>query len=582
MQLAPRPKEFLAAYLLRVAHANGYAGLNALRIELGLHRKLLTVHVELSSVAHLWRHSSTDWSFQSTWWDGYQRGRLPIGRSGLPVRYWSVRRLRVCPACLSEGDDFNPCWDVQGVTCCPVHRLSLVTHCECGLAVSWWRSGPSMRSCGLIYKSSGKAPPEASLRLSTNVLTLASGSGNIDGPVDDLAAYCRLIWFIDAWSVNRRRTSSGEAARCTIERPQIAENAADALLLWPTGFERWLGSMRTQGAANLDEAFGSLFPAMRRHFSSETFDPVWLAVRNFIGSCPEQYLLQSRSKMLAIGKSAWTKGSCASAKLGISQSSLRRLVGRLLIDGVVQGPTGRRRTAIRTESVKEAEQEREKRLDACAASRSLGISCYQFAQLQKGGLVLPVQWEGKKHWYRPKDIENVVHRLSQVAMPVIRPDATALPRLQTRGRGSLLKLLQAALDQRVTLFRRTAGPAVSLHDFGMIQDAGLIDDNDGTCVSVREAARRIGMHPRMVPILLASNCLEGSNKQRFSVCAASLTTFTATWSTIRSFARERGTSSAGIQRRLKSGGIQPVVPSNPNAGISAVWRRNDLASVWQS
>lgn len=533
-------------------------------------------------MAHLWRHSSTDWSFQAEWWDGYKQGRLPVGRSGLPVRYWTVRQPRVCIACLSDGHGLNPCWDIQGVTCCPIHQLLLVTHCECGLAVSWWRSGPSMCSCGLGYQSSGKAPPEASLALSTNILTLASGSGSIDGPVDDLAAYCRLAWFIDAWSANRRRKSGIEAIQSITERPQSSGNAAEALLFWPTGFETWLGSMRTHDAANLEQAFGSLFPAMRRHFSSAIYDPVWLAVRNFIGSCPEQYLLQSRSKMLAIGKSAWTNGSCASAKLGISQISLRRLVGGRLIDGVVQGPTGRRRTAVRTESLQEAEQERKTRLDASAASRLLGISSYQFEQLRKGGLVVPVQWEGKKHWYRPKDVENLVHRLTQVTVGTIRPDATALPALQTRGRGSLLKLLQAALDQRVTIFRTTPGPAVALHDFGMIQSKGMINDNNGTSVSVKEAARRIGMHPRVVPILLASNCIKGSNKERFSVCAASLEAFAATCSTIRSFARERGTSSAGIQRRLKIAGIQPIVPSNSNAGISAVWRRNDLASVWQS
>ncbi len=582
VHLTPRPSEFLAAYLLRVAHANGYQGLNSLRLALGLHRKLMSSRVELSTLSHLWSDASTDWGFQSAWWDGYQRGRLPVGGSGLPVRYWSVKRPRICPACIADGHDLNPCWDIHGVACCPVHQVWLVTHCECGLAVSWWRGGPSMCNCGRSYQSSGDTPSAANLALSTNILALTKASLDHLSPVDDLAAYCRLIWFVDTWSASRRRKSDEGVGQRIREPLRRSEIAADALFSWPTGFETWLGSMRAHDAANLSEAFGSLFPAMRRHFSSAAYHSVWQAVRNVIGSCPEQFLLQRRSKMLAQGKSAWTKGASASATLGISQASLRRLVGRLHMDGVVQGSTGRKRTTVRTDSLRGAELERETRLDASAASRSLGLSMYQLEQLRKGGLILPVRWEGKKHWYRPKDIGNLVFRLSQVSMTVSRADAQALPTLQTRGRGSLLRVLQAALCQRVTLFRTTSGPAVSLHDFGMIPIAGLIDDNNGTGVSVREAARRIGMQPRVIPVLLASNCIKPSNRERFSVCAASLAIFTNTYCTIRSFARERGSSSAGIQRRLVSAGIEPVVPSSSAAGISAIWLRGDLASVWQS
>lgn len=228
-------------------------------------------------------------------------------------------------------------------------------------------------------------PSAANLALSTNILALTKASLDHLSPVDDLAAYCRLIWFVDTWSASRRRKSDEGVGQRIREPLRRSEIAADALFSWPTGFETWLGSMRAHDAANLSEAFGSLFPAMRRHFSSAAYHSVWQAVRNVIGSCPSSFSFNAGRDACA-RQVRLDKGSI---RLGDARDfSGFAPTARWSLAYGWRGPRLNRPKANNGPDIllAGAELERETRLDASAASRSLGLSMYQLEQLRKGGL----------------------------------------------------------------------------------------------------------------------------------------------------------------------------------------------------
>jgi hypothetical protein len=107
-------------------------------------------------------------------------------------------------------------------------------------------------------------------------------------------------------------------------------------------------------------------------------------------------------------------------------------------------------------------------------------------------------------------------------------------------------------------------------------------------LSVKEAAKLIGMNARMIPVLVRAGCLEaitgidnnGLKLSKRCLDGQSVALFCSRYILTRELAAVHGTSTRIVLTMLKAAGAIPVIDSDSIKGISAVWLRKDIAEEW--
>lgn len=142
LPVRPRPlnSESLLGYVLRVMHANGYEGQSAVKtifkiavvqlanqsvnsIHFPALQKIMQTRLRLAG-------DEINRCFKNEWDGLYDGNRV--------VADYSVRRPRVCLACLAEHQQVNRKWRFAHITYCHIHQQPLLTCCpQCNSAFKW-------------------------------------------------------------------------------------------------------------------------------------------------------------------------------------------------------------------------------------------------------------------------------------------------------------------------------------------------------------------------------------------------------------------------------------------------------------
>ncbi len=151
------PDESFPGYLLRLAEANGYAGITDL-----LRATLSTRRASVDRMLHDLRTSRSDLSTLSRVAVGdaehllrhlafpLQDGALVVNQMRVDGDAWLTAKAQVCPQCLSERGYLLEAWDWTVVTVCPEHCITLIDKCpNCAAPITWGRPHPfHCEQCG--------------------------------------------------------------------------------------------------------------------------------------------------------------------------------------------------------------------------------------------------------------------------------------------------------------------------------------------------------------------------------------------------------------------------------------------------
>jgi hypothetical protein len=269
-----------------------------------------------------------------------------------------------------------------------------------------------------------------------------------------------------------------------------------------------------------------------------------------------------------------------------------RTVVRLIATGELQGESrkmGRRRAYfIDTTCLEAFAQKRERALTEMEAAEFLGVSASQVGHLRRHHLLASVSAFGsnsQEHRYLPETIASFIEQLTARAAVGLHDTVSlsSVARMQTVTLVDVIKQILAGLLP-VSYDPNCVGPKL---DGLRVQKSDLfkmkIDPSGCPRMSVRQAAKTIGVAARMIPLLVKSGCLDGSlsgkSLTRHGISLRSVEEFPQLYATSRRLASQHRTSSRVMISHLRSASISPVLQSDPRRGISAVWRQSDVASL---
>ncbi len=148
---APKPLESLYGYVLRVSQANGYESPWQIFRYAGLQQnKLLKTTTPAAPLARVVGHPIE--ALQKLAWPRCANGEagnredteMPHMR-----RHLDITTPKICPKCIAENGFIEAAWDLKIMLGCPIHGVSLVTHCPgCSKPLTWFRPGMAVCRCG--------------------------------------------------------------------------------------------------------------------------------------------------------------------------------------------------------------------------------------------------------------------------------------------------------------------------------------------------------------------------------------------------------------------------------------------------
>jgi predicted DNA-binding transcriptional regulator AlpA len=382
-----------------------------------------------------------------------------------------------------------------------------------------------------------------------------------------------------------------------ISRPRVGEmvdhveRAAPLLLDWPDGLHSHIDAQRRRATEGVSLAaeFGPFLTRLRQAFDDPHCEELIEAVRQHIAGPTHRILTKPSSFYHTASEQPIVLSAAAAAKLlGLTS----RTVVRMIATGELQGESRRagRRSAYFVESscLGAFVRKRARALTETEVAEFLGISTSQVGRLRRDHLLASVSAFGsnsQEHRYLPEAIASFVEQLTALATMDLHDTVSlaAVARMRTVTLVNVIKQIMAGLlpvsHDLSCVDCKFDGLQVQKSDLFKLR----IDPSGLPRMSVRQAAKTIGVAVRMIPLLVRSGCLDGSlsgnSLARHGVSLRSVKEFPQRFATSRRLASRHRTSSRVMISRLRSANISPILASDPRRGISAVWRQSDAASL---
>lgn len=275
-RLLVRPKPFCDeagwGYLLRVASANGFDGLRALRGVLVGNRDGDTTRA-LCVGARLPR---TALGILIGPYPSYWRANAHL--LSLDSRDFNHTRMRWCPLCLKQEAYLRGVWSLKLVCTCHSHGVWLEDSCpECRTPQYLDRADLCRCACGarLGHAPARMAPAEV-LRLNKTMTSeLLKQNQDMASPLLDGRAWHRLIRYLGQFDENSEPQRPGQIS--DLHELAVAQKlvtiTADLLAHWPENFKRLLANIqdRQKPSASIRRTFGRLYFVLYSHLADEQF-----------------------------------------------------------------------------------------------------------------------------------------------------------------------------------------------------------------------------------------------------------------------------------------------------------------------
>ena len=276
------------------------------------------------------RHESlTGYWLRLTYQNGLERASL-LSKEGMPSR---LKRLRVCPLCLSERDHVWPtAWDDALWPICSIHHIWLVDQCSaCGRYFMLQFIGYRQCKCGQEFSEL----PTAAIPRRMLALLPSPAHRDIAFRLGSLSAY------------GLEGKSLGAAAKrhITSLRVQMLIEGASILEDWPTAFETVLRRIQvpSENPAAI-RSIGQAFPGLMKFVRGMTDGGLREKMRSAIINFAES---TENSPNPIVGKINGSRRSTSLTALAREMNvSYKRMAAAIGMDGQLRSETGRRQARL--------------------------------------------------------------------------------------------------------------------------------------------------------------------------------------------------------------------------------------------
>ena len=535
-------------------------------------------------------------------WPGHaSAGHVTFGNKTVHASQLDITTLRFCPACLEGDGIFRRTWQLRAWVACEMHGLLLVDRCpSCGRRCDWRNSFPEVCSCGFKIHAGDATPAGAPVLFLAKFFARMEANGTAppsSAPITGLAAALDLAWFFavsgdyaDGW--RSRQMSKPDIVDFAV----MADRAWHVLSDWPEGLHAWLrGSRRIgDGRVGLKAEFGPWLRRLSTVLSGDGLELVAAEVRAWLASIwgrgtlkPSSFLRSDPGPADPITAAYAARMLCVSGKAVSAMVASGRLTGETLPMG------GRVASRIDRGSVERSLREAASTCGADEVAAELGVSSDCVNKLRRKGLLafmIALDGGRRVHRYRSGAAAGLVSRLTSVAIPgsfvECGREGVRLTEITVRRQIRLDIVLDGILAGRLECWFDEgcqARPALARFKVQLSQAAAM-----NACeptLSVREAASRLHVSVRMIPLLVTAGCLATASRTSDSAVATkrnvlqwSVESFGRRFLLSRDIASLWDTSCKAVVAEMTLRGTVPVVTSDSARGISAVWRLADAAS----
>ncbi len=564
------PGEGAAAYLMRLARANGYSGARELAGDLGIPWHTLAAGRSLRRFAAAACCDETALAFDTaiTRPDEVRLRGETLGR-----RHWSLMEGRkACPACFaldrggSSAEDAPSAawsrswWDLKVVTTCAIHGVLLSTRCACGEKLAFDAGPVDACACGKAI------PPGADAGSARSDLYLV---GRLSHASAAAAPRVRNE-FLDAMSLGDAIAALTCFGRCLTPDRSVPvharlDRAFDAFIDWPGGLHGALDEISSIRGGNGD-----------RWGAEAAYGPIVSMARSLEPGDASSAL------RLEIARHAATTGIARAAKpvLGIVVPDPGRLTltqagkalgvgfdrAKTLLDAIGKGKGTPAMLAARL--VRKARERLDAQTDLKGLQCDLRIGKTQVRRLVEAGIV-EKDGDGK---IAVDAGQRLIAALLARRTPV---RATPLPLACRRARTPLPVACKAILTRRVDVDEvlGVAGLARVGVEVRALRTVGKDQRGDG--MTIEEAATRLGEKWQVVRDLVEFGLIRRDHSGKID--RTSVEQFARDYIPGAALARRLGTSPKHLAIFASGRGVRPAI--SPPRARKAFYRAIDATKL---
>ncbi|AWM85501.1 TniQ family protein [Microvirga sp. 17 mud 1-3] len=598
VRILPDPtNESLHGYLARVAGYNGYKNLSWLLGAVAVPRSFVTRPCDLSGLVQMLGGvtDSATLAGMAFWPSVTSLGYLRFGSTVVSPYNLSLQRSKYCPVCCANDRVAPRIWALIGYVACPHHSCLLRDECpRCGDAVPLLHPYRLQCRCSASLSDTPSDPASsAAIALSRFLDGLALGNPPTKGaaPVQDLETALRLIRFFGVAHPGQSWRSGYISKPLVREMAGRVEQAASVLLDWPHGLLAFIDSQRrrpTEGIS-LTAEFGPFLSRLREALNDPRFEEIIETVRRHISGPTHRVLTKPSSFFHTTAEQTGIVSAKTAGKvLGLTTATIARLIASGALRGESRRMGGRRAHFVESNSVENFIHSRARVLTVAEVARDLGISTFQVERLRQHRLVASVTGIGnslQEHRYLPEAVTSFVEQLRACASNGLA-DSVSLSEVARMRSVALVEIIRQILAGLIPAYYDPSITGPMLDSILVCRiDLSKMRIGSSGCprMSVRSAAKALGMAARMVPLLVNAGCLTASSSgkalARHGVSLRSVEEFPKLYATSRRLAVRHRTSSRVVMSKLTAARVTPVLRSDPRRGISAVWRQADVERV---
>lgn len=509
---------------------------------------------------------------------------IPRAVSNDPALAWSYQRMHrdpVCPQCLAEGLPRRKEWRHALVTTCALHGTELVDTCgSCGSALTLAWGGHKSCLCGATLSQNSCVPAEPlGVQLARYVggMTVNLAGLEFDAKADPDAV--RAIWFLASGMQEPRSGKAGKAEipKTVEEAKRFIEPISDVLLAWPAAFDAHVKARWERGdSAGLTAAqrLGPWYRALvrlRGALGKRLIDRCHTVAGQQLG---DPYKTHGAGE-----DGEWMSAAEAGRVLGIRAERVVEAVRANAVEGrFARSGSGHQHTVISWNAVEQLKSLRSRYLNKSSARDLMGVSRKQFDLLEEAGFVCQDAGVSEHPCvdgrYDGDALTEQLFRARAGVKEPAEPDATVikfkeLNLRRTTDRAALLALFRKIATGEIKPVRWPVGAPLADAEFNDIE----ISDHLKTAGAARlwtanEVARITGWKPEVVTHWCENGLLRADRGRRGSlptwqINEQDLSDFQTRYSVLADIARDAGTSSRHLLKRLSEAGI-------PTHGAKAV------------
>lgn len=566
--------ECFNGYVLRIAGANGLASGELLRLA-ALPAYFAFRICDTAALSRLTGESEARLHFAAHWPCTEHSFCSRFLDTCVPNAFMLQTRARICPLCLRESEVIPALWNIGLYAACHRHRVKMIEQCHhCDRRLSHARPDAVTCKCG---KTLLDAPRDkASGDVSQLCGLIARGDDCGEAPWTTRSNLLRMIRFFGLDHSDRGWRSAFMAKPGVEAGLDMLRTSAGVILGWPRGLNVWVEQQRRHGGSGtaLGSRFTPAFARIQPAFPGQLATAILDQVRQYLALQWDAALLHPRSFCFAgHGPRSYVCGGAAADALGINRGTLVRDVTRGVITGAVVVAGSRSKVIVDPEAMVARRRAIEGMRTEAGAAVTLGVGQRWVGRFRRDGLLVPSLRRNRQWLYADNDIAMFLAKLSNQCVSGQRSrDMVSLAAVPNLRRQGLLTIISEIMDGSLSSYI-TGGVPASLREIYIDRAAASCSPSG---LTVRQAAYRLHLSTRMVPHLVKAGCL---TKCGGRILKASVDSFAGAFVLARELATEWNTSTRRVAALLKHDQIEPVVVSNSAVGISAVWRRADVAFV---